>query len=282
MTTASTVHTSPAPRTQPARPAARQAGFTATVVAVALRSVRKFVRSPQLLVTAFAGGAVFMVLFRYIFGGSVAIDHIRYVDFLIPGMVLTSVLINGTGTATGVADDISQGFTDRLRSLPTRRLALIGGRVLAETIIAVLGTAFTAALGFIVGFRLHGSVAQALAAFGLCVVCGFAFSWVFAALGLAAGNPQAAQGMSMLAYPVIFVSSAYVRVDTLPGWMRPIADHQPITAMCNAVRSLALGDPTLAGLGHTTGYWVLVSLAWATGITVLFAPLTVLQFQRAR
>jgi ABC-2 type transport system permease protein len=197
-------------------------------------------------------------------------------------MVLTSVLINGTGTATGVADDISQGFTDRLRSLPTRRLALIGGRVLAETIIAVLGTAFTAALGFIVGFRLHGSIAQALAAFGLCVVCGFAFSWVFAALGLAAGNPQAAQGMSMLAYPVIFVSSAYVRVDTLPGWMRPIADHQPITAMCNAVRSLALGDPTLAGLGHTTGYWVLVSLAWATGITVLFAPLTVLQVQRAR
>lgn len=142
--------------------------------------------------------------------------------------------------------------------------------------------AFTAALGFALGFRLHGSLGQALAAFGICVVCGFAFTWVFVTLGLAAGNPQAAQGLAMLAYPVIFVSSAYVRVDTLPGWMRPIAEHQPVTAMINAVRSLALGDPALAGLAHTTDYWVLLSLAYAAGITVLFAPLAVLQFQRTR
>jgi ABC-type multidrug transport system permease subunit len=114
------------------------------------------------------------------------------------------------------------------------------------------------------------------------VVCGFGFTWVFVALGLASGNPQAAQGMSMLAYPVMFVSSAYVRVDTLPGWMQPVAAHQPVTAMCNAVRSLALGNPALAGLAHTTGYWVILALIWTAGITVVFAPLTVLQFQRAR
>jgi ABC transporter DrrB family efflux protein len=281
VTATSTVHTGAAPTRQPARPPARQAGFTATVAVVAARTVRKFVRSPQLLVTTFVGGAIFMVLFRYIFGGAVALGRVSYVDFLVPGMVLTSVLITGTGTATGVADDISQGFTDRLRSLPTQRLALIAGRVLAETVIAALCTAFTAALGFVVGFRPQGSVAQALAAFGLCVVCGFAFTWVFVAVGLAAGNPQTAQGMSMLAYPVIFISSAYVRVDTLPGWMQPIAEHQPVTAMCNAVRSLALGDPALAGLAHTTGYWVLVALAWTAVITALFAPLTVLQFRRA-
>jgi ABC transporter DrrB family efflux protein len=276
------VRTGATPTALPVRPPDRQAGFAATVAAVAARTVRKFVRSPQLLVTTFVGGATFMVLFRYIFGGAVAPGGVSYVDFLIPGMVLTSVLITGTGTAIGVADDLSQGFTDRLRSLPTRRLALIAGRVLAETVIAALGTAFTAALGFVVGFRLHGSIAQALAAFGLCVVCGFAFTWVFVALGLAAGNPQTAQGMSMLAYPVIFVSSAYVRVDTLPGWMQPVAAHQPVTALCNAVRSLALGDPALAGLAHTTGYWVLVALVWTIGITLLFAPLTVLQFRRAR
>lgn len=282
MTDTSTVHTGATSATQPARPSARQAGFATTVAAVAARTVRKFVRSPQLMVTSFVGSATFIVLFRYIFGGAIARGRVSYADFLIPGMVLTSVLISGPGTATGIADDISQGFTDRLRSLPTRRLALIGGRVLAETVIAALGTAFTAALGFAVGFRLHGSVAQALAALGLCMVCGFAFTWVFAALGLAAGNPQAAQGMSMLAYPVIFVSSAYVPVSTLPGWMQPVAEHQPVTAMVNAVRSLALGDPALAGLAHTTGYWVLVALTWAAGITVLFAPLTVLQFQRAK
>jgi ABC-2 type transport system permease protein len=269
-----------APAYAPSHPTARQAGFAATVTVVAARSIRKFLRSPQLLVTTFIGGAIFLLLFRYIFGGAITIGQVGYVDFLIPGMVLTSVLISGTGTATGIAEDISQGFTDRLRSLPTRRLALIAGRALAETVIAAVGTAVTAALGFAVGFRLHGDLAEALAAFGICVVCGFAFTWVFIALGLAAGNPQAAQGMSMLAYPVIFVSSAYVRVDTLPGWMQPFAEHQPVTAMCNAVRSLALGDPALAGLAHTTTYWVLVSLAWAAGITVLFAPLAVLRFRR--
>jgi ABC-2 type transport system permease protein len=282
MTATSAVHAGATPSTQPPRPAARQAGFLATVAAVASRTVRKFLRSPQLLVTTVIGGVIFMVLFRYIFGGAVAPGRVPYVDFLVPGMVLTSVLINGTGTAVGVADDLSQGFTDRLRSLPTRRLALIGGRVLAESVTATIGTAFTAALGFLVGFRLHGSLAQAAAAFGLCIVCGFAFTWVFALLGLAAGNPQAAQGMSMLAYPVIFVSSAYVHVDTLPGWMQPFAAHQPVTAMCNAVRSLALGDPALAGLPHTTTYWVFAALIWAAGITALFAPLTVLQYQRAR
>ncbi|WP_291416744.1 ABC transporter permease [Actinophytocola sp.] len=268
--------------TRPARSAARQAGFAVTIAAVAARTVRQFVRSRQLLITTFVGGATIMVLFRYIFAGAITPGQVAYVDFLVPGMVLTSVLITGTGSATGIADDISQGFAERLRSLPTKRLALIGGRVLAETIVAAIGTDFSAALGFALGFRLHGSATQALAAFGICVVCGFAFAWVFVVLGLAAGNPQAAQGLSMLAYPVIFVSSAYVRVDTLPGWMQPAAEHQPVTAMCDAVRSLALGDPALAGLAHTTGYWVLMSLAWAAGITILFAPLAVLQFHGRR
>ncbi len=259
---------------------ARQAGFAATVTTVAARSVRKYLRSPQLLVTSIMAGAVFIVLFRYIFGGAIDLGTISYVDFLIPGMVLTSVLITGTGTAIGIADDISAGFFDRLRSLPARRLALIGGRALAETLIAGWSTLVTAGLGFLVGFRLHGSLGEAVAGFGLCLVCGFAFSWVFICLGHASGTPQAAQGMSMLAYPVIFISSAYVRVDTLPGWMQPIAEHQPVTAMCNAVRSLALGDPALAGLAHTTSYWVLVTLAWCAGITALFAPIAVLQYQR--
>jgi ABC transporter DrrB family efflux protein len=282
VTATSSGHAGATPATLLARPPARPPGFAATVAAVAARTVRKFVRSPQLLVTTLVGGATFMVLFRYIFGGAIASGRVSYVDFLVPGMVLTSVLISGTGTATGVADDLSQGFTDRLRSLPARRLALIGGRALAETAIAALNTVFTAGLGFAVGFRPHGSVAQLLAALGLCVVCGFAFTWVFVALGLASGNPQAAQGMSMLAYPVMFVSSAYVRVDTLPDWMQPVAEYQPVTAMCNAVRSLALGNPALAGLAHTTGYWVILALIWTAGITVVCAPLTVLQFQRAR
>lgn len=265
---------------QPA-PAARTAGAGATVSAMAVRTLRKYMRSPQLLVTSIVGGAVFLVLFRYIFGGAIRFGSVPYVDFLIPGMVLTSVLITGTYQAAGVAEDNDQGFSDRLRSLPAPRIALLAGRALGDTGVLAWGTAVTAALGFAVGFRLHGTIGQALLAFGLCLVCGFAFLWIFICLGLVSSNAQAAQGFSMLAYPVIFVSSAYVRVNTLPGWMQPVAGHQPVTIMCNAVRSLALGDPALAGLGHTTTYWALLSLAWAAGITLVFAPLAATLYRRS-
>jgi ABC-2 type transport system permease protein len=136
-------------------------------------------------------------------------------------------------------------------------------------------------LGFAVGFELHGTLVEALLAFGLCVICGFAFSWMFVCMGLVADNAQAAQGISLLAYPLVFMSSAYVRVDTLPDWMQTVAEHQPVTVMCNAVRSLALGDPGLAGLGHTTTYWVVLSLVWSAGILAVFAPLAVALYRRS-
>jgi ABC-2 type transport system permease protein len=265
----------------PLAPARRSASVGAAVLVVATRTVRKYMRTPQLLVMHLVGAAIFLILFRYIFGGAIGFGPVPYVDFLIPGMVLTSVLITGTGIAIGVAEDSDQGFFDRLRSLPAPRIALPAGRVAGDTVIVAWGTAVTAAMGFLVGFELHGTVVQALLAFGLCVICGFAFSWMFVCMGLVAGNAQAAQGISMLAYPLIFVSSAYVRVDTLPGWMQPVAEHQPVTVMCNAVRSLALGDPALAGLGHTATYWALLSLAWAAGIVALFAPVAVALYRRS-
>ena len=262
-------------------PAGRSAGMGAAVMVVAARTLRKYMRSPQLLVMSLVSGAIFIVLFRYIFGGAIDFGSVPYVDFLIPGMVLTSVLITGTGIAIGVAEDSDQGFFDRLRSLPAPRIALPAGRVVGDTVIVAWGTAVTAAMGFLVGFELHGTLVEALLAFGLCVVCGFAFVWMFVCMGLVAGNAQAAQGISMLAYPIIFVSSAYVRVDTLPSWMQPVAEHQPVTVMCNAVRSLALGDPALAGLGHTTTYWAVLSLIWSAGILAVFAPLAVALYRRS-
>jgi len=266
---------------RPLTPAGRSPGVGAAVLVVARRTVRKYMRSPQLLVMHLVSAVIFLVLFRYIFGGAIDLGPVPYVDFLIPGMVLTSTLIAGTGTAIGVAEDRDQGFFDRLRSLPVPRVALPAGRVVGETVIVVWGAAVTAALGFLVGFDLHGTVGEALLGFALCVVCGFAFVWLFVCMGLAAGNAQGAQGISMLAYPLIFVSSAYVPVDTLPGWMQWVAEHQPVTVMCNAVRSLALGDPGLVGLDHTTTYWVVLSLAWSAGIVALFVPLAGALYRRS-
>ena len=260
----------------------RGAGVLATVMTVALRGVRRYMRTPQLLGFSIISVAIFLVLFRYIFGGAIHLGPLRYVEFLVPGFVLTSVLITGTGVAVGVAEQLEQGSFDRLRSLPVPRVALAAGQVAGETLIVAWGVAVTAALGFAFGFRLQGSVGQGLFAYALCIVCGFAFVWLFVGMGLVAGNAQSAQGMAMAVYPLLFVSSAYVPVHTLPGWMQPIAEHQPVTVMSNAVRSLALGSPAAAGLGHTTAYWVVLSLVWVVGLVVLFAPLAALGYSRSR
>ena len=260
----------------------RGASVRATVMTVAVRGVRRYMRTPQLLGFSIISVAIFLVLFRYIFGGAIHLGPLRYVEFLVPGFVLTSVLITGTGVAVGVAEQLEQGSFDRLRSLPVPRVALAAGQVAGETLIVAWGVAVTAALGFAFGFRLQGSAGQALLAYALCVVCGFAFVWLFVGMGLVAGNAQSAQGMAMAVYPLLFVSSAYVPVHTLPGWMQPIAEHQPVTVMSNAVRSLALGSPAAAGLGHTTAYWVVLSLVWVVGLVVLFAPLAALGYSRSR
>jgi ABC transporter DrrB family efflux protein len=262
-------------------PAARPAGPATTVLVVAARTVRKYVRSPQLLVVGTVQGAMFLLIFRYVFGGAIDSGPVPYVDYLVPGFVMTGVLFAGMNTAAGVAEDLEQGFFDRLRSLPVPRTALLGGRAVGDTAVLAWGTAVTTAIGFLVGFRLHGSPGEALAAFGLCVVFGFAFVWMFVCIGLVSGNAQAAQGMSLLVFPLTFVSSAYVDVATMPGWMQPIAEHQPVTVMSNAVRALALGDPARAGLSHGTGYWVVLSLVWSAAIVALFAPLAVARYRRS-
>lgn len=128
------------------------------------------------------------------------------------------------------------------------------------------------------GFRIHGSVVEALAAAGLCVLFGAAFAWLFIAVGLVAGSAQAAQGLSLLVFPLTFVSSAYVPVESMPDWMRPVAEYQPLTVMVGAVRALVLGDA--AALGHPTSWFVLRSLAWIAGIAVMFATLAVARFRR--
>jgi ABC transporter DrrB family efflux protein len=277
MTTTTTTAT--VPRILDADPA-RGATFATGARQVARRTIRKFVRTPQLMVVGTIQGAMFLLIFRYVFGGAIDAGGVSYVDFLVPGFVVTAVLFSGMSAAAGVAEDIEQGFFDRLRSLPIPRLSVLAGRALADTWLLTLNLAITVAVGFAVGFRLHGDVAAGLAAFGLCIVYGFAFTWLFITIGLFAGNAQAAQGMSLLVFPLTFVSSAYVPVASMPGWLQAIADHQPITAMVDTVRSLCLGDESQAVLGHATGYYMVQSLLWAAVLVAVFAPLAVARFRR--
>jgi ABC transporter DrrB family efflux protein len=258
---------------------AGQAGLLVAAATVAARTVRQFVRTPQLIVVSALTSAMFILIFRYVFGGAIGTGDVAYADYLIPAMAVTAGLF--ASGAVGVADDVEQGLFDRLRSLPVPRSATLLGRSIADTALIAWGTAITVALGFATGFRFHGSALEALAALGLCVVFGAAFTWPFIHMGLVAGSTQAAQGMSFLAFPFVFVSSAYVPVDSMPGWMQPVAEHQPVTMMVGAVRALCLGDGAEAALGHGAAWFTVRALAWAVVIVAVFAPLAARRFARS-
>ncbi|HXQ91050.1 MAG TPA: ABC transporter permease [Acidimicrobiales bacterium] len=257
------------------------ASVIVSTLTVAGRTVKKFVRTPQLIVAGTAQGALFLLIFRYVFGGAVGhTGSLSYVDFLVPGFVATSVLFTGMGASAGVAEDLSLGLMDRLRSLPISRFSIIDGNVWANTALMTLSLAITTGIGFAIGFRIHGTAADALGAFGMCALYGFAFVWLFVALGLFAGSPQAAQSLSFLVFPLTFVSSAYVPVSTMPGWMQPFANHQPVTVMVDTVRILTEGHAAQAVLGHSLGYYLPVSLAWCALIVGVAAPLAIIRLRR--
>jgi ABC-2 type transport system permease protein len=169
-----------------------QTGLLKSTITVTRRTLLRYVRTPQLIVLATVQMALFFLIYRYMFGGAIHIAGMPYVDFLVPGFIATGVLFAGIGTAAGMAEDLEQGFIDRLRSLSIPRAAVLAARALADTALVAWSTAFTAAIAFAVGFTLHGSALEGLAAFGLVVLFGFAFEWLFITMGLFAGNAQAA------------------------------------------------------------------------------------------
>lgn len=263
-------------------PRARGAGLVIGTSTVAGRVLKKFIRTPQLVIGSLAQMALFLVCFRYVFGGAIVPSiGVPYVDYLVPGFIATGVLFAMIGSAVGMAEDLESGFVDRLRSLPVPRASLLTGRALADTLIVSLNLAVATAIGFLVGFRLHGSLLDGAAAFGLCVVLALAFGWVFMTLGLFAKTAQAAQQMSMVVFPFTFLSSAYVPVATMPSWLRVFAENQPITPMVDAVRALTLGGAAPAILGHDAGFYVVRALTWAVVLVAVFAPIAVLRYRRS-
>ena len=228
-------------------------------------------------------GALFLFMFRYVFGGAIGTgSELDYVDFLVPGFLVTTILWTGMSAAAGVAEDAAGGVYDRLRSLPVPRSAVMVGRSLADTALVGWGVVVTGVLGFLVGFRPQGSLAGIVGGFLLIIVAGMAFTWIFIVIGLVSGNAQAAQGLSMLVIPFSFVSSANVPVESMPGWMQPFAANQPVSVIINAVRCLMLGGAETVGIGHTTSYWVVLSLVWCAAIVAVFLPIATIRFGRRR
>jgi ABC-2 type transport system permease protein len=256
------------------------AGLASSTLNITRRAALRYLRTPQLIVMATLQMALFFLIYRYMFGGAIHTGSISYVDYLAPGFVATGVLFSGIGAAVATAEDLEQGFVDRLRSLPIPRSAVLLARAVADTAILVLGSAITVAVAFAVGFRLHGSALDGLAAFALVIVFGFAFEWLFVAMGLLAGNAQAAQGMGMIVFPLVFISSAYVPVSSMPRWLQVFAEHQPLTFMVDSVRALTLGSRASVELGHPSSYYVVRAFVWAAAILVVTVPLAIARYRR--
>lgn len=240
---------------------------------VVVRNLYRYVRQPQLLVFTFIQPVMFVLLFRYVFGGAISVPGLNYVDFLMPGIIVQSISFGTAGTSVGLAEDIANGMIDRFRSLPMARSAVLAGRTLADTIRTAFTILLMGGVGALVGFRIHTDLVHTLIAMALCLYFAMAFSWIAATIGLSVTSPEAAQtGGFIWLFPLTFASSAFVPVQTMPGWLQGFANANPITVTVNAARALTLGGPTDPVLYQ--------ALAWITGILLVFGPLAIRRYRR--
>ncbi len=256
------------------------ATWSTTAFTVAARTIRKLMRTPQIFGIAIVQSVVFLLMFRYILGGAIGVSGVTYVEFLVPGFVVSGILFTGGGSSVAVAEDVASGLNDRLRSLPISDRAVLAGRAMADATLMVIVGLVTLGVGFIIGFRMHTTVLDFVLALGLLVVYALSFAIVFAWLGLVSGNAQAAQGLSILAVPFSFISSAFVPIATMPGPVQAFAKAQPLTFMVNSWRGLLLGDAVTRTFDHGLTYWVVGSLLWALGIVLVFTPLAVRSYRK--
>ena len=233
------------------------------------RNLLRTARTPQLALIV-VQSVMLLLLFRYVLGGAI---HIPGVDYVVPGVFLEAVLIGGMATAIGLAEDLKSGIIDRFRSLPMARSAVLAGRTAADLSRSVLALVFMVAFGVLVGFRFHNPVPACLAGIGLVVAFGYAFSWVYATIGLAVKDPETAQTAGVLPFFIlVFASSAIVPVSTMPGWLQPFARTQPVSVTINAVRALLEGGPVY--------HWLWQSVMWCVVLTAVFFAISVHLYRR--
>lgn len=265
--------TTPATIAVPRRPGP-VAGAVGDALAVAQRYLIAYRRVPQLLIFSTIQPVIFVLMWRYVFGGAIRGTGARYVDFLMPGIFIQTVVFGAMGATIGLATDMKTGLLERFRSLPMARSAVLAGRTIADLVRNVFVVALMALVGFAVGFRFHLGLVEFLAAMALVLLFGYVMSWVFATVGLLVGEPESAQAASFPILAVlVFASSAFVPVKSMPDWLQVFAEHQPVSVTISAVRALVLG-------GETAKY-VIQSVGWMIGIVAVFAPLAVVRYRRA-
>jgi ABC transporter DrrB family efflux protein len=249
-------------------------GFS-DAMAMTWRNLKAMSRNPQVILFSTFQPVIFVLTFRYVFGGSIRVPGLDYVNFLMPGVFVQSVAFGGMNTAAGLAEDLSKGMIERFRSLPMARSAVLAGRALADLVRNVGVVTLMIGVGFLVGFRISGSPAEFALAFAILILFSFGISWVFALIGLVSSNAEAAQAMG---FPIlallVFASTAFVPSEGMPGWLQAYNDFQPVSVNVAAVRGLTLGTATAGQIA--------AAVAWSVALVALFAPFAVRRYRRSQ
>ena len=245
----------------------------ADVLVLAKRHLVQIPRIPEELLFATIQPIMFVFLFRYVFGGAIAVSGTSYVNYLMAGIFAQTVIFGSTNTGIGLATDLQKGLVDRFRSLPMARSAVLTGRTLADLVRSTFVVFVMWMVGLLVGFQPQGNVLSWVAAAGLLLLTSFAFSWISATVGLVVSSVEAAQSAGFIwLFPLTFASSAFVPTQSMPSWLRAFAEHQPVSLIVNAVRGLLLNQPDASTIWQ--------ALAWCVGLLVIFIPLAVWAYGR--
>ena len=237
------------------------------------RNLIRIRRTPELLLDVTVTPIMFVLLFRYVFGGAINTGDTTYVNYLMAGIFVQTIVFASIYSSVLLANDLEKGMIDRFRSLPMSQSAVITGRTFTDLLRGALAVAVMWIVGLLVGFSPAGGVLNWAGAIGLLLLFGFALSWVGVALGMLMRTPEAVNGVIFVAvFPLTFASSAFVPTDTMPSWLQAFAERQPMTLVINAVRDLVLG-----GSG---GPDLFAAVAWAVGLLAVFFPIGVWLYQR--
>ena len=241
---------------------------------LARRNLMRIPRQPDLLIAYTVQPIMFVLLFVYVFGGAIQTPGFDYVDFLMPGIIVQSIAFGGFVTALGLSEDVQKGLIDRFRSLPMSRAAVLAGRTFSDIPLNCLSLFVLLAVGFLAGFNFIDATGfEILAGIVLLLFLGYAFSWIFALVGLFSSTPETANSIGFtLIFPLTFASSVFVPVESMPDGLRQFAEANPFTTISDAVRSLWLDTPA------NTDIWM--SFIWCAGLTAVFAPLAVARYRR--
>jgi ABC-2 type transport system permease protein/oleandomycin transport system permease protein len=239
------------------------------------RNLLVWMRVPAYLMFTVIQPVIFVLLFRYVFGGAIPVQvKGGYVSYLLPGIIGQTAAFATFATAIALAQELKKGVIDRFRSMPMARSAVLAGRLVADTIRMFITIVIVVGVGYAVGFRFQAGVGPAIGMVLLATVFGLAICCIAAFTGLAIGDEESVQAFGLIwLFPLTFVSSAFVEIKTMPGWLQAFANNQPVTQVINAMRALALGGPVAADLWR--------SIAWLAGIFIVFVPLAVRAYKRA-